>query len=79
MVNPYSTFSRKKKISSFIEESRRSGLLVASGGSISIKDLGFLKEVGVDVVGVRGAVCELGRESVLSLEKIRIFRGAVKG
>lgn len=72
-------FLSKKDISSFIGESHGRGLLVAVGGSVSINDLGFLKETGVDVVGVRGAVCERGRESVLSLEKIRIFRGAVKG
>ena len=72
-------FLSKRDVSSFIEESHGGGLLVALGGSISINDLGFLKEVGVDVVGVRGAVCENDRGSVLSLEKVRLFSKALKG
>lgn len=41
----------------FVHEARKYGLIVALAGSIEMEDLPGIKKLGVDVVGVRKAVC----------------------
>ena len=45
-----------------VREARAQSLIVALAGRISVDDLAFACEAGADIVGVRGAVCEHGRE-----------------
>lgn len=48
----------------FVQLAHEGGLLAALAGSVQAADLAVLKEIGTDVVGVRGAVCEGGDRNV---------------
>lgn len=48
----------------FVELSHDAGLLAALAGSVKAAGLPVLTEIGTDIVGVRGAVCEGGDRNV---------------
>ena len=50
----------KELLSEFVEEVHNYGLKCALAGSIRKEDIPVLKEIGCDIVGVRGAVCTKG-------------------
>jgi uncharacterized protein (UPF0264 family) len=50
----------KKLLSEFVEESHSYGLKCALAGSIKKEEIPILKEIGCDIVGVRGAACTKG-------------------
>ena len=50
----------KDLLSEFVEEVHTYGLKCALAGSIRKEDIPALKEIGCDIVGVRGAVCTKG-------------------
>ena len=49
------------------------GLMVAVAGKLTAGDLPFLFETGADIAGVRGAACENGRSSRVTVEKVRVL------
>ncbi|MBW9221662.1 (5-formylfuran-3-yl)methyl phosphate synthase [Methanothermococcus sp. SCGC AD-155-C09] len=50
----------KKLLSEFIEETHSYGLKCALAGSIKKEEIPILKEIGCDIVGIRGAACTKG-------------------
>jgi len=49
-----------ERLEDFVRESHSLGLEVALAGSLKEGDIRGLKEIGADIVGVRGLVCEKG-------------------
>ena len=66
-------------ISAFVDACRRRGLLCGLAGSLGAGDLPLLLEIGPDVIGVRGAICEGGRHGPLDPRRLRSFREALLG
>lgn len=50
------------------------GLLIAVAGKLSAEDIDWLTPLGIDIVGVRGAACEAGRESRISTARVSMLR-----
>ncbi|HIQ38963.1 MAG TPA: (5-formylfuran-3-yl)methyl phosphate synthase [Methanothermococcus okinawensis] len=50
----------KELLSEFVEEVHNYGLKCALAGSIRKEDIPVLKEIGCDIVGIRGAACTKG-------------------
>ena len=53
---------------------RRLGLITALAGELRASDLRAVRQAGPDVIGVRGAACEGGREGRVSVERVRALR-----
>lgn len=66
-----------KRIRSLIATAHRCGVRVVLAGSVSIAELPQLMTTAPDWIGVRGAVCENGRER-LDETKLRQFVAAMK-
>ncbi len=61
----------------WIEVAKEAGLLVALAGSLDADGVRTVARLPADVVGVRGAACEGGREGVLLEERVRALRRAL--
>jgi uncharacterized protein (UPF0264 family) len=63
----------------FFSYAKKSNLLVALAGSIKKEHLRTLKEIGVDIIGIRGAVCENNDRlhGNITYEKIKEFQDAM--
>ena len=64
-------------VAAFVADCRRRGLLCGLAGSIRAEHLPLLLEIGPDVIGVRGAICEGGREGRLDPRRLREWREAL--
>ncbi len=63
----------------FVSDAHEAGLEVALAGALKLADVPRLRELGPDVVGVRGCVCRRGdRGAQMDLELVREFVRAVK-
>jgi len=58
-------------LGSLVREARARSLLVALAGRITVEDLAFAYEAGAEIVGVRGAACEDGREGRVRESRVR--------
>jgi (5-formylfuran-3-yl)methyl phosphate synthase len=58
-------------LGSLVREARARSLMVALAGRISVEDLSFAYEAGAEIVGVRGAACDRGREGSVHEERVR--------
>lgn len=67
------------RLRTWIIDARRLGLLVALAGRLDCPELEKVASSGADVVGVRGAACEGGREGLISTSKVRRLREALAG
>ena len=45
-------------------------------GKLTADDLGFVRNAGADIAGVRGAACEGGRTGRVTVEKVRLLAAA---
>jgi uncharacterized protein (UPF0264 family) len=54
-----------------VQDARSRSLLVALAGRITVEDLAFAYEAGVEIVGVRGAACDGGREGCVRESRVR--------
>ena len=61
----------------WIGAARQVGLLVALAGSLDAEGVRTVARLPADVVGVRGAACDGGREGVLLEERVRLLRRAL--
>ncbi len=60
------------QVEDFVDRGHAAGMTVALAGSITIEHMDILREIGPDIVGVRGAVCEgSDRTSRMSGERLR--------
>lgn len=68
----------EKEITEFVAEAHKYGLKVALAGSVRAEHMPFLAATGVDVVGVRGAVCSSNdRSTSINPAKCREFIATV--
>lgn len=63
----------------WVVSAREAGLLVALAGKLTAQDFGYVSDAGADIVGVRGAACDLGRTGQVGAEKVRSLAGAIRG
>lgn len=61
----------------FVDTAREAELMVGLAGSLALEDIPALVEMGPDLLGFRGALCETGRASSLSLARMRHVRAAL--
>lgn len=66
------------ELDDFASQSHKMGLSVALAGSVGKSHLKRLAEIGVDIVGVRGCVCEDGRDSAIDESKVAEIAGIVR-
>jgi (5-formylfuran-3-yl)methyl phosphate synthase len=61
-------------LAAWVAQAHEARLLVALAGRLQIDDLGFVRDAGADVAGVRGAACEGGRTGRVTAAKVRGLR-----
>jgi uncharacterized protein (UPF0264 family) len=61
-------------LAAFITRSHERGLFVALAGQLKFDDLGFVRDAGADVAGVRGAACDAGRLGRVSADRVRLLQ-----
>jgi uncharacterized protein (UPF0264 family) len=61
-----------EELKKFIDEAHSFGLIAALAGSLSFDDVLKLKDMGVDIAGVRGAVCTNGDRVRGSISKEKV-------
>jgi len=72
-------FLSHEHLKNFVELSHNFGLQVALAGSLRIEDIAKVHQLGADIIGFRGAVCEKNdRKGVLSEEKVKKVMEIVK-
>jgi (5-formylfuran-3-yl)methyl phosphate synthase len=58
----------------WVTETRSAGLMTALAGGLGLDDIERIAAARPDVVGVRGAACETGRQGVVSAVRVRLLR-----
>jgi (5-formylfuran-3-yl)methyl phosphate synthase len=66
-------------LTAWVTEVHDAGLLVALAGQLTTADLSFVRDAGADIVGVRGAACEGGRNGRVTAEKVRLLSAQCVG
>lgn len=61
-----------------LDECRSRGLLCGLAGSLGAAEAALLREIGPDLVGARGALCDGGRRGRLDAARVRDFREALR-
>jgi uncharacterized protein (UPF0264 family) len=64
----------RAQLSAWVARAHEHGLLAAVAGKVGITDLGLVSDAGADVVGVRGAACDGGRNGRVSVDRVRDLR-----
>jgi uncharacterized protein (UPF0264 family) len=65
------------ELARFVSAARRAGLMTGLAGSLALADIPPLARLGPDLLGFRGALCDAGRASGLSAERLRAVRAAL--
>lgn len=73
---PLTHFLDFEELENFIRKSHSHGLEAALAGSLGFEEISKLKDLGPDVIGVRGAVCQNNnrREGKISEESVRSLK-----
>lgn len=61
-------------VAAWVAGVRRFGLFAAVAGEIGLADMETVQALGGDIVGVRGAACEGGREGTVSAQRVMALR-----
>lgn len=66
-------FIDSEKIKEFVNKSHENNLLAALAGSLELKDIKLLNDLGADIIGFRGAVCSGSdrKNGVLEINRVR--------
>jgi len=67
-----------RALAAWVAQAHDARLLVALAGRLQIDDLGFVRDAGADIAGVRGAACEGGRTGRVTAAKVRALRRIVR-
>jgi uncharacterized protein (UPF0264 family) len=68
-----------EEIAAFVQAAQAAGLQVALAGSLQQAHLPVLQQLGPDVIGVRGALCEQGdRTTGITLGRVQAFMQAAR-
>jgi uncharacterized protein (UPF0264 family) len=68
------TLVSKAFLEAWVRHAHDSGLTVALAGKLTTDDLPFVRDVGADIAGVRGAACDQGRTGRIVAEKVRLLQ-----
>lgn len=72
-------FMDMSELKGFVEQAHEVGLRVALAGALGESHLGTVSELGCDIIGVRGALCEGGnRKAGIDVERAGAFVQTVK-
>ena len=66
------------RLAAWVSEAHEAGLVVSLAGRLTADDLGFVRDAGADIAGVRGAACEEGRTSRVSADRVRDLRARLR-
>jgi uncharacterized protein (UPF0264 family) len=61
-------------LATWVARARREGLVTALAGSLTLESVDTVAAAGADVVGVRGAACEGGRQGRVTADRVRALR-----
>ena len=64
-------------LAAWVSSARERGLLVAVAGKVAAPGIPAIAGSGADILGVRGAVCDEGRNGRVSLSRVRLLRDLV--
>jgi len=64
-------------LETWVADAHTAGLWVALAGKLTEDDVTLARDVGADIIGVRGAVCDGGRIGVVSADHVRRFRNRI--
>ena len=64
-------------LTDFVESAKTSGLMSGLAGSLRLEDVAPLAALGPDYLGFRGGICDHGRQSALSPERLCAVRSAI--
>lgn len=67
----------RDELERWVGAGRDASLLVALAGRLALHDLPELRDLGADIVGVRGAACVGGRSGHVSATRVRALRHAL--
>src|SRR4029434_11042963 len=68
---------RSNWLGAWAADARAAGLWIALAGKLTEDDVALARDVGADIIGVRGAACEGGRMGVVSADRVRRFRNRI--
>jgi hypothetical protein len=63
-----------RTLAAWVARAHEAGLLVALAGKLTAADLPFVRDMGADIAGVRGAACEGGRAGRVRAGRVRALR-----
>jgi uncharacterized protein (UPF0264 family) len=66
-------------VADWVASAQQAGLSVALAGSLGAGDVALARDIGADVVGVRGAACDGGRLGRVSVDRLRRLVRQVAG
>ena len=61
-------------LAALVAQAHNAGLFVALAGQLTSNDLGFVRDAGADIAGVRGAACDGGRTGTVVAHRVRLLR-----
>ncbi|MEO8090935.1 MAG: (5-formylfuran-3-yl)methyl phosphate synthase [Gemmatimonadales bacterium] len=67
------------ELGAWVAGARSEGLLTALAGSLTLDDIDTVLAAGADVVGVRGAACQGGRQGQVRASRVRALRDRLDG
>jgi len=70
-------FMSEEELKSFVAESRSLGIVTALAGALKFDDIPVIKEIGPDILGVRGMVCGGDRTAQVRAELVTDLRKIV--
>jgi uncharacterized protein (UPF0264 family) len=63
-----------QSLAEWVKQARKAGLIAALAGGLGPAEVARVQEASPDVLGVRGAACEGGREGRVTAERVRALR-----
>jgi hypothetical protein len=66
-------------LASWVASAHREGLLTALAGALTLENVATVSAAGADVMGVRGAACEGGRQGHVTANRVRALRQRLDG
>lgn len=61
-------------LTAWVARAHEAGLLAALAGRLAAPDFALVRRAGADIVGVRGAVCDGGRNGLVRADRVRALR-----
>ena len=66
-------------LTTFVSRAKVAGSFVALAGQLTLEDIETVHDVGADVIGLRGAACDGGRDGVVTSARVRALCDHMKG